>query len=94
MTRRRAILLGVAFTFLLIYAGFYYGLSRRGYAEADVYHFQGFFYFQPENTDQWRYLNYGCVVVFYPVNVIDRIIGTGRYPGSEPFWCFSDCPKK
>jgi hypothetical protein len=69
---------------LVLYVGSYVVLSRRGYAEADQYNMKGFYYFFPEDSDAWRLQNYGCVYLFWPLNVIDRQLGWGRYPASEP----------
>ncbi len=71
----------------LLVVGFvvlYLWLSRRGYAEADRYGMTGFYYFSPEDSDTWRSKNYGCVFLFWPLNVVDRSLGMGRAPASEP----------
>jgi hypothetical protein len=73
---------------LAVYAGSYLWLSRRGYAQADQHNLSGFYYFFPVNTDAWWYKNYGCVCLFWPLNVIDRSLGFGRHPAREPFWGF------
>ncbi len=77
-------LLATGGVLLLLYVGWYVGLSRRGYAEADARKFRGFYYLAPEDTDAWEYKNYGCAVVFWPLNVVDRAIGLGREPAPEP----------
>jgi hypothetical protein len=74
---------------LLLYVGTYVALSRRGYAEADRYNMKGFYYFFPEDSDAWRLKNYGCVCLFWPLNVVDQRLGLGRHPGSEPLWGLS-----
>jgi hypothetical protein len=74
---------------LAAYLGTYVWLSRRGYAEADQQSMDGFFYFSPENSAAWRYKNYGCVFLFWPLNEVDRALGLGRYPSSEPLWGLS-----
>ena len=74
---------------LLFYLGSYVALSRRGYAEADQYNMKGFFYFSPEDSDAWRWKNYGCVHLFWPINAVDRWLGFGRPPGAEPLWGLS-----
>jgi hypothetical protein len=71
---------------LALYVGSYYGLSRRGYAEADQWNLKGFYYFSPEDSDAWRRKNYACVYLFWPLNAVDRCLGSGRYPASEPLW--------
>ena len=74
---------------LVLYVGSYAALSRQGYAEADQYHMKGFYYFSPEDSDAWRWKNYGCAVLFRPINAADRWLGFGRHPASEPFWGLS-----
>lgn len=71
---------------LLIYIGSYLALSRRGYAEADLCSFKGFYYLTPEDTDRWRTANYGLAILYWPVNRLDRLFGTGRSPAAEPMW--------
>jgi hypothetical protein len=71
---------------LLLYVGSYVALSRRGYAEADQFNMKGFYYFTPEDSDAWRWKNYGCVTLFRPINAVDRWLGFGRHPASEPLW--------
>jgi hypothetical protein len=88
MRQRRRLVLVVALL-LAAYLGSYLWMSRRGYAEADQYGIVGFYYFFPEDSDAWWYKNYGCVFLFWPLNVIDRSLGFGRYPASEPLWGFS-----
>jgi hypothetical protein len=84
MKKRTAMLLALAGVFLLLYVGLYVGLSRRGYAEADTGKFKGFYYLAPEDTEAWEYKNNACVVVFWPLNILDRAIGLGREPASVP----------
>src|SRR4051794_14306942 len=80
----------LALTLLLIaYVSSYLWLSRRGYAEADQHGMAGFYYLFPENTDAWRSKNYGCVLLFSPLNWVDRALGFGRFPASEPLWGLS-----
>ena len=74
---------------LLLYVGSYVALSRRGYAEADQYNMKGFYYFTPEDSDAWRWKNYGCVTLFRPINAVDRWLGFGRPPACEPLWVLS-----
>jgi hypothetical protein len=69
---------------LLLYVGSYVVLSRRGYAEADRYGIKGFYCFFPEDSDTWRFKNYGCVYLFWPLNAVDRGVGLGRPPAAEP----------
>jgi hypothetical protein len=88
MWKRKRLVLVIALL-LATYLGSYLWLSRRGYTEADQYGMAGFYYFFPENSDAWRYKNYGCGILFWPLNVIDRSLGLGRSPASEPLWGLS-----
>ncbi|MCI0459973.1 MAG: hypothetical protein L0Z62_23730 [Gemmataceae bacterium] len=85
MRRRKKLVLALALL-LVTYLGLYLWLSRRGYAEADQYRMAGFYYFSPEDTDAWRFKNYGCVFLFSPLNWVDRSLGFGRSPAAEPLW--------
>jgi hypothetical protein len=69
-----------------VYVGSYLVLSRQGYAQAEEYNLAGFYYFAPEDSASWRWRNYSCVFLFWPLNLVDRWLGTGRYPASEPLW--------
>jgi hypothetical protein len=64
-------------------------VSRRGYAEARVYNMKGFYYFTPRDSDTWRFFNFGCMYIYFPLNMIDRGLGTGKFPAGEPMWGFS-----
>lgn len=79
---------------LTMYVAAYGVLSRRGYADANQYHMHGFYYFYPEESDAWRRKNYTCVYLFWPVNFLDRSLGWGRYPASEPLWGLLDVLKQ
>jgi hypothetical protein len=74
---------------LIMYVGLYAALSRRGYAEADSYQMEGFYYFTPEETEQWRFRNLVCVYLFWPINVVDRALGLGRCPAFPPLYGLS-----
>lgn len=74
---------------LVLYAGTYLVLSRRGYDEARRYNFQGFYYFTPEPTALWRFGHHSCWVIFRPLNQVDQELGTGRPPAHEPLWGLS-----
>ncbi|MCI0739393.1 MAG: hypothetical protein L0Y72_10140 [Gemmataceae bacterium] len=41
------------------------------------------------DADAWRLKNYGCVFLFRPINAVDRWLGFGRHPASEPLWGLS-----
>jgi hypothetical protein len=87
--RKRKVTTAAFLLLLFAYVALYVGLSRRGYAEAENFDFPGFYYFTPEDSDTWRYTNYGCVCLFWPLNKLDRALGYGRPPGSEPLWGLS-----
>jgi hypothetical protein len=87
--RVRRALLPTALFLLGLHVGTYLGLSRRGYDEARRYNLQGFYYFTPEPTDAWRSSHHWCWVAFWPLNEIDKLIGTGRPVGFEPLWGLS-----
>jgi hypothetical protein len=89
MRKRKRRLLGVVCVLLAVYIGSYLWLSRRAYAAADQYGMQAFYYFSPEESDTWRFKNYGCVALFWPLNMVDWKLGFGRYPASEPLWGLS-----
>jgi len=73
----------------VFYISSYVVLSRQAYTEADRYGFEGFYYFLPENTAVWRIKNQGCMVSFYPLNLIDQWVRLGRTPPCEPMWGLS-----
>ena len=89
MQKHKKLLLLVGSVLLALYVGSYIWLSRRGYAEADQYSMGGFYYFFPENSNAWRAKNYGCVVLFWPLNAVDCALGFGRSPACEPLWGLS-----
>ena len=89
ITKKRKWPLWVFGALLLLYVGSYAALSRRGYAEADQYNMKGFYYFTPEKSNAWRWKNYGCVILFRPINAVDRRLGYGRHPACEPLWGLS-----
>jgi hypothetical protein len=85
----RRLLVALGGVLLAVYLGSYAVLSRRGCAEADRYRLKGFYYFTPEDSDGWRVRNYACVYLFGPLNAVDRWLGPGRHPASEPLWGLS-----
>jgi hypothetical protein len=84
--RRLPLIAAIAAGLVAIYTLAYVVVSRRGYALADQYGLAGFYYVSPENTDSWRASNRACEVFFCPANAIDRWIGLGRTPASEPIF--------
>jgi hypothetical protein len=90
LPKRRKWSLWVLGALLLLYVGSYAALSRRGYAEADQYNMNGgFYYFSPDSSEAWRWKNYGCAHLFWPINAVDRWLGLGRHPACEPLWGLS-----
>lgn len=89
MTRKRTRIILVIGLFLGMYISSYLLLSRRASREADEYGIRGFYYFLPEDSNTWRFKNRFCRLVFMPLNELDRMFGTGRYPASEPLWGLS-----
>lgn len=86
MGNKKCLMLVLGAILLVIYVGSYVILSRQGYAQADQFKMKGFYYFMPEDTDSWRFWNFACVYLYWPLNVVDCWIGLGRYPASEPLW--------
>ena len=87
MVKRRVKMLGAIL--LVLYIGSYFILSRQGFAEARAWNLKGFYFFTPQNTDQWRYANYACVHLYSPLILVDEQLGTGMSPASEPMWGLS-----
>jgi hypothetical protein len=87
--RKRKVTIAALLLLLVAYFASYGCLSRRGYAEAEQVDFPGFYYFTPQDSDTWRYTHYGCVYLFWPLNKVDRALGYGRQPGSDPLWGLS-----
>ncbi len=79
-------ILGVVLVLLTAYVGSYWGMSRHGFAMADEYDFQGFYFYVPEDSDQWRWAESGTRLLYLPLIYVDNWIGTGRWPASEPLW--------
>jgi hypothetical protein len=87
-SKRKRLVIALALL-ALSYLISYFIISRRGYSEADRLGLAGFYYLTPEDSDSWRWKNYGCVVIFYPVNLVDQWLGTGRAPAKEPLFHLS-----
>ena len=68
----------------------YLVLSRRGMAEARAWNSHLFCYIPPEPTKRWQRLNRACVVVYSPLNRIDRALGTGMEPVLNMSWGFQE----
>lgn len=86
---RRTVALILLSMVLATYLGSYFILSRSGYAEAKRYDSDGFYYFTPQDSDAWRFWNETCIVIFWPLNAIDRALGLGKSPAYEPLWDLS-----
>lgn len=78
-----------AMVLAIVYIGSYIALSRRGFAQADEWGVKGFYFFLPADTVTWRVCNYGCVVAYYPLILVDNWLGTGRPVAHEPLWHLS-----
>lgn len=92
--KKRFFPMSVVAIFLAVYLSCYFCLSRRGYAEADRYGTEAFYYCLPAGGVEAYYSSssassrislyqhYTCVVLFWPVNILDRFYGYGRIPDS------------
>ena len=87
MFRGRFVIFGAVL--LLLYVGSYLVLSRRAFGEARSDNSTGFYFFQPQDTDLWRYSNGTCIYLYYPLLLIERWLGTGQWPSCEPMWGLS-----
>jgi hypothetical protein len=76
-------------TLLVVYISSYLVLSRRGFAEADAWQAEGFYFLTPRDSAAWRFGNYSLVAIYSPLILIDIAIGTGRPIASEPMWSIS-----
>ena len=85
----RWIVVGLLVALLTAYISSYLVLSRRGFAQADAWEMEGFYFLPPENSDRWRFWNYTLVRIYYPLILIDNWIGTGRPIANEPTWHLS-----
>ena len=90
MLKKRLKKLLIVFSLLLIlYVGSYLFLSRRGMAEAKSCRAPGFWFLSPENTDTWRFWNFGLYGCYYPLIFLDQKLGTGMPFAAEPLWGIS-----
>ena len=90
LTKRRR-WIAVSLLLFVVYVASYFVLSRRAFAVADVYDFEGFYFFTPKDTVTWRFWNYSAVCIYYPLIKVDNLLGTGRPIASEPMWGLSQC---
>ena len=79
MVRVRVLVVVVA----VLYVGTYLGLSRAGFRYADRVNCDGFYFVEPRD-EAADAIHYGCTIVYYPLILIDNLIGTGRPPGHAP----------
>ena len=83
-------LLIASFILLCLFTAYvtsYIVYSRRAFSRCEAVGFVGFYFIPPENTDVWRIKNYGCVLFYYPLIVVDEWIGTGKgVAWGEPLW--------
>ncbi len=72
---------------LASYITLYLVLSRIGFQWAKAIHSRGFYFVYPTGTVS-AVANYTCVVVFYPLIVVDNLLGTGMSYDREsnPDW--------
>ena len=87
--RIRLVILGVMLFLPITYVGSYWAMSRRGFSMADEYDFDGFYFYLPEETDQWQRKETILRLLCFPLIHVDCWIGTGRRPASEPLWRLS-----
>ena len=80
----RLIGLVLAIAVLSAYLISYLVLSRQGFAFADTYGCEGFYFLPPEDSEHWRLRNYTLARIYYPLVAVDRFIGTGRSIACEP----------
>lgn len=71
----------------MAYVGSYIFLSRQAFREADRHNMAGFWFVNPpRDSENWRSLNYGLARFYYPLIVVDNLLGTGRVVAAEPMW--------
>ncbi len=69
-----------------MYVTSYIIFSRIALARCEAAGASGFYFFPPENTQAWQTKNYGCVLFYYPLIIVDGWIVTGKGIGREPLW--------
>jgi hypothetical protein len=93
MTRRFDARVCVAFaTIMVAYVGSYLALSRSGYRQADRLNIKGFYFVTPTDPCS-RALNHALVIVYYPLVLAERELGTGRLPARDPDDALSTAPE-
>jgi len=90
MMKRHGLAYWVFIVMLSLYVASYIAVSRPAYQWAERYGYPGFYYVNPpQDTHKWRRMNTTLVWIYIPLNAVDRLIGTGRSPASEPLWQLS-----
>ncbi|HUG20462.1 MAG TPA: hypothetical protein VMM56_15855 [Planctomycetaceae bacterium] len=69
-----------------MYVSSYLVLSRRGFAEADAWQAEGFYFLTPRDSAAWRFGNSSLDFIYTPLILIDNTIGTGRPVARSPMW--------
>jgi len=82
--RGRSIIIDIVL--FLLYVSSYLVLSRRAFAAADQYGFEGFYFLTPQNTATWLSANGTLNCIYYPLIKFDNMVGTGRPIANEPMW--------
>ena len=90
MSRKRKVLIALV-ALLILYAGSYIVVSRRAYRVADAYGMVGYYFVLPaEDHPERFFFHVLCVVVYYPLIMVDEAVGCGRHPSmSEPLYRIS-----
>lgn len=88
---RLMLLLCVGFGLLFLYAGSYYGISRRGMREAAKLELEGFLYMPYEDAAATHDLTrHHCLaIIFAPANWVDRVLFGGSGPIDGIRWGLS-----
>ena len=83
MTIRRWLPKGFQLVLLVLYVGSYLVLSRRAFQVADATNAEGFYFVEPSSDAAWL-VHEACCVFYYPLILLDQLLGTGRPPASRP----------
>lgn len=87
MKKKRFFSLILVSVVIACYFIFYYVLSRDGFKFSRQYNIPGFYFLNPPHpTNTWFILNYGLVVLYYPLIYLDNKIGWGMPIAHEPSW--------
>jgi hypothetical protein len=70
-----------AIVLIVIYVFAYTILSRRGMAQSRAAGHGGWYFFVPKAETETPYMMHlGCVIVFFPLILVDRAMGTAEMP--------------